>query len=84
VQTAAIMIPVVSAVLITCGAVHLLDAYTIFNPIYVAFAWLKLIVAVVSLTGAALVSQTLVTVFDAAVQQRRRLMELEVQLTGAK
>ncbi len=84
VQTARIMVPMVSAVLVTCGAVHLLEAYTIFNPIYVASAWFKLLVAVVSLTGAALVSQTLVTVFDAAVKQRRRLIELEAQLLGAK
>lgn len=84
VQTAKIMVPAVSAVLVTCGVVHLFDAYTIFNPIYVASAWFKLFVAGVSLTGAVLVSQTLVTVFDAAVKERRRLAELEAQLVGAK
>lgn len=82
VYTARIMVPVVSAVLVTCGLVHLLEAYTVFNPIYVASAWFKTFVAAVSLTGAVLVSQTLVTVFDAAVKQRRRLVELETQLTG--
>ncbi len=81
VRLAKFMVPVVSLVLITCGAVHLLDAYTILNPIYVVLAWAKILVAGISLVGGVLVSQTLVMVFDVAVKERRRLMELEAQVT---
>ena len=84
VRLAKIMVPVVGLVLVTCGAVHLLNAYGIFNPIFVAIGSYKIFVAVVSLTGAVLVSHTLVMVFDVAVKERRRLMELEAQVTGGR
>lgn len=82
VRMARIMVPAVSLILVTCGAVHLVEAYAIFNPIFVALGWLKLFVAIVSLIGAVLVSQALVLVFDVAITERRRLMELESKLAG--
>lgn len=82
VRMARLMVPMVSLVLITCGGVHLVEAYAIFNPIYLALGWLKLLVALVSLIGAVLVAQTLVTVFDVAAKDRSRLLELESKLAG--
>lgn len=83
VRLARIMVPTVSAVLVTCGSVHLVEAYSIFNPIFVALGALKLAVAVVSLVGAVLVAQALVAVFDVALEERRRLAELESRLSGS-
>lgn len=83
VRLARIMVPTVSAVLVTCGSVHLVEAYSIFNPIFVALGALKLFVAVVSLIGAVLVAQALVAVFDVALAERRRLADLESKLSGS-
>jgi hypothetical protein len=73
VRSAKVMVPVVGAVLATCGSVHLVEAYAIFNPIYVALGWLKHAVALVSLVGAVLVAQTLILVFAAVRKDRERL-----------
>lgn len=83
VRIARVMVPIVGAVLVTCGSVHLVEAYAIFNPIFIALGALKLFVAVVSLAGAVLVAYALVTVFDAALEERRRLAELESKLSGS-
>jgi hypothetical protein len=84
VRMSRIMVPVVSLILVSCGAVHLVEAYAIFNPIFVALGSLKLLVAVVSLLGAAIVAQTLVMVFDVAIKEKRRLLELEARLAGVE
>lgn len=83
VRLARIMVPTVSAVLVTCGSVHLVEAYSIFNPVFVALGALKLLVAVVSLAGAVMVAQALVAVFDVTLAERRRLAELESKLSGS-
>jgi hypothetical protein len=80
VRLARVMVPVVSAILVSCGSVHLVEAYAIFNPIFIALGTLKLVVAAVSLLGTVLVAQALVAVFDVAIAERRRLAELELRL----
>ena len=63
-------------------SVHLVEAYAIFNPIFIALGALKLLVAIISLIGMVLGAQALVAVFAVTFEERRRLAELESRLAG--
>ena len=70
------------SVFVTCGATHLIQAYTTLNPVYRIAGWFNLFAGLVGLTGAVLIAHSLVHAFARVTVERKRLRELEDQLVS--
>lgn len=66
-------VPLMTLVFVTCGGVHLLDAYATFRPMYVALGWYKNLAGLVGIAGAVLIAHNLVSAFDIVLREQREL-----------
>ena len=80
IKTAWITVSLIVLVFVTCGATHLFEAYTIFDPVYVATGWFKVITAIVGLFGSVFIAHNLIITFDEHAKDRARLKVLEAKL----